>query len=267
MDSNSSSSEMHTIHPSVIMSISEHHTRTRDDTIVGALLGKKREIMDSFELCKKSDSELDTEYFHKKCSLIKQVSPDLDLIGWYSTDFNQILHDQICKLIQNPLFLKLEPDKRDGMIPLTIYESVDDNKNLEQASWTIVTEDVEIIGLDNAKMPHVSVAPSAAIDNLMLQRSAVKMLKDRIKVISKYVKDVQAQKLTYNKDTINDIAKLCKRFPLMNVDQYTQAYNVQCNDVALNTYLGILTKGSIGKMHFGVPNLKKRAYSSGHARK
>lgn len=258
---------MHTIHPSVIMCISEHHTRTNNDvSIIGALLGRKKEIMDSFELRKLSVDEIDTEFFHKKCSLIKQVSPDLDLIGWYSTSFNQELHDQLRKLIQNPIFVKLDPNKRDGLIPLFMYETADD-LTINETSWTIVTEDIEIIGLDNAKMPHVNLAPSAAIDNLLLQRSAVKMLRDRIKLISKYVKDVQTNKLPYHEETINDIARLCKRFPIMNVSQYTKAYNIQCNDVALNTYLGILTKGSIGKMQNFGPNSKARAYSSGHARK
>lgn len=299
------------IHPSVILSISEHHTRTRairqqTEIVIGALLGKKSdnnvEIVDSFELCFTKASEDDTndnrsfvidrEFYQKKIPLVKQVFPELDLIGWYSTtpltnnlqptsrEGDISLHRQISEFIPNPIYLKLNPHKREsdpkisGSLPLSVYEPVieidsqGEKLDLIEVGWTIVTEDVEIIGLEhNAKMTHVNVAPSAAIDNLRLQYSAVKMLKDRIKVISKFVKDVQSGALSHYEEPLADIAKLTNKFPIMNSQQYAQAYNVQCNDVALNTYLGILTKGSMCKMHYGLPNLKARAFSSTHARR
>lgn len=297
------------LHPSVIMSISEHHTRTlavrqQPVIVVGALLGKKTdqntEIVDCFELRVTSggtsdsigDSPytIDREFYQRKLPLVKQVNPELDLIGWYATslpdattpttEIDVILHKQISELIVNPIFLKLNPYKREtdpkisGCLPINLYEAVinidskGENPNFIEISWTIVTDDIEIIGLEHsAKMTHVNVVPSAAIDNLRLQLSAVKMLKDRIRIISKYVKDVQSGVLEYNEELIGDIAKLCKQFPIMRSEDYTQAYNIQCNDVALNTYLGILTKGSMSKMHFGVPNLKTRAFPTTHARR
>lgn len=294
------------IHPSVIMSISEHHTRTlaikqQPVIVIGALLGKKTdhntEIVDSFELRVIGSSvvgepthTIDREFYQKKLPLVKQVFPDLDLIGWYATslptdssqttEVDVTLHKQISEIIVNPILLKLYPYRREtdpkisGCLPLNVYEAVinidsqGESPNFIEVSWTIVTEDVEIIGLEhNAKMTHVNVTPSAAIDNLRLQHSAVKMLKDRIRLIAKYVKDVHSGALEYNDDTVADVAKLCKRFPIMRSENYTQAYNLQCNDVALNTYLGILTKGSMCKMHFGMPSSKTRAFSTTHARR
>lgn len=284
------------IHPTVIMSISEHHTRVRaiskqakiqQPVVIGALLGNKSdhniEIIDSFELRFANEYVVDREFYQKKIPLVKQVH-DLEIIGWYSNtstkEVDVSIHKQISEFIPNPIFLKLDPYKREtdpkisGSLPLQVFEPVIEiesgceNLYFFEVGWTIVTEDVEIIGLEhNARMTYINVAPSAAIDNLRLQYSAVKMLKDRIKVLSKFVKDVQAGVLPYHEDTLKDIAKLTQKFPLMNSDQYTQAYNVQCNDVALNTYLGILTKGSMCKMHFGVPNSKLRAYPSTHARR
>lgn len=299
------------LHPSVIMSISEHHSRTRairqqPEIVLGALLGKKTdnniEIVDSFELrTVKAPSEddnpnlvIDKEYYQKKIPLVKQVSADLDLIGWYSTtpfvegegldDSDLFLHRQISEFIPNPIYLRLNPYRREndpkisGSLPLKIYEPVieidaeKEHLNLIEVSWTIVSEDVEIIGLEhNAKMTHVDLSPSAAIDYLRIQYSAVKMLKDRIKVISKFVKDVQSGALPYHEEPLADIHKLSSRFPLMNSDNYTRAYNMQCNDVALNTYLGILTKGSMCKMNFsrqsGQTGSKIRAFPSTHARR
>jgi COP9 signalosome complex subunit 6 len=295
------------LHPSVIMSISEHHSRTKVlqtqmGLVVGALLGKKRnhqiEILDSFELRiiktpaqdeNRSNLTVDREFVQKRIPLVKQVFPDLDLIGWYSTtpksdgsedaSLEISLHRQISEFIANPIYVKLEPDCREsdpkisGSLPLKIYEPVieicgsDEHLNLIEAGWTVVTDDVEVIGLEhNAKVTHIDRAPSAAVDYLKLQYSAVKMLKDRIKVISKFVKDVQSGALPYHEEPMGDIIKLTQRFPLMKSDEYTRAYNMQCNDVALNTYLGILTKGSMCKMNLDKPSSKMRALSTTRAR-
>jgi COP9 signalosome complex subunit 6 len=289
------------LHPSVIMSISEHYSRTKVlraplDIVVGALLGKKRdhqiEIVDSFELCiVNTDNNLiiDKDYVQKRIPLVKQVFPDLDMIGWYSTalqidaseqaNIEISLHKKISEFIVNPIYVKLYPNSRDndpkisGSLPLKIYEPViemngtDEHLNLIEVGWTVVTDDVEIIGLEhNSKVTHIDRAPSAAVDYLKLQHSAVKMLKDRIKVIAKFVKDVQSGVLPYHEEPMADIIRLTQRFPLMSSDEYTRAYNMQCNDVALNTYLGILTKGSMCKMNFDKPSSKMRALSTTRAR-
>lgn len=294
------------LHPSVIMSISEHHSRTKatrpePEIVIGALLGKKldhnAEIIDSFELRAiglqdaGDNLNLDKKYFQEKLSLVKQVSPDLDVIGWYSTaspttgndsiSQNDIqMHKQISEIIPNPILVKLNPYKREddpkisGALPLKIYEPVieiidgREHCDLIEVVWTISTDDVEIIGLEhNSKMTHNEFNPSAAIDYLRLQHSAVKMLRDRIRLISKFVRDVQSGVLVPYDEPLTDIANLCRRFPLMNSEEYAQAYNIQCNDVALNTYLGILTKGSVCKLNFGRHSSKTRAYPSTHARR
>lgn len=302
------------LHPSVIMNISEHHTRIKAnrpecEIVIGALLGKGTakniEISDSFELrlirpeadgassgMQSTDTLLlDKEFFEKKVSLVKQVSADLELVGWYSTALPpskehmetmrvDSLHRQICDFIQDPIYVKLNPYKREsdpkisGTLPLAAFQPVrelianEERINFTEVDWTIVTEDVEILGLEHsAKMTQMDVAPSTAIDYLRLQHSAIKMLRDRIKVITRFVKDVQSGSLPYHEEPLVDIVRLCQRFPLMNSDQYTRAYNMQCNDVALNTYLGILTKGSMCKMNFGKPNSKVRALSTTHARR
>lgn len=282
------------------MSLSEHYSRTianrqqKHEVVVGVLLGKKNdhdtEIVDSFEVTK-CDQDLDKEFLQRKIPLVKQVSPELEAIGLYTTslpneigvsvqDYDISLHKQISELIPNPILVKLNPYKREndpkisGSLPLKIYEPVieidsdGEHMTLIEICWTIVTDDVEIVGLEhNAKMTHIEIAPSAAIEYLRLQYSAIRMLKDRIKVISKFVKDVQSGVLPFNEEPIADIARLIQRFPLMNSEQYAKAYNMQCNDVALNTYLGILTKGSMCKLNFGKQSSKTRAYPSTHARR
>lgn len=298
------------------MDISEHHSRVKGlrlqaAQVAGFLLGKKQdhqtEITESFELEAARMPIYDNaislllhkDFIEKRLALVKQVSPELDLIGWYSTTpppqdgvsdhmstfvakrYEFLLHRQISEYIPNPIYLKFDPYRREktdpkisGSMPLKIYEPVieivdnqEEQLNLIEVPWTIVTDEIEIIGLEhNAKVTHSDAAPSPAIEYLKLQYNAVKMLKDRIKVISKYVKDVQSGALPYHEEPIRDIINLTQRFPLMNSEQYTRAYNMQCNDVGLNIYLGILTKGSMCKVNFGKTSSKMRALSTTRAR-
>lgn len=296
------------IHPTVIMSISEHHTRAQairqqSEIVIGALLGTKDdrnvEIVDSFALKFTKDPQtddsrsfvIDREFYQRKIPLVKQVNPELDLIGWYATtpviqsqvsrEGDVSLHRQISEFIPNPIFIKFNPYKRDedpkisAALPLNIYEPVieidplGEKVNFIEVPWTVVTDDIEIIGLEhNVRATDQNEGPSLAYDNLKLRHSAVKMLKDRVRVMSKYVKDVQAGTLPMCEETMKQIAHLCSRFPLMNSQEYIRSFNIQCNDVALNTYLGILTKGSMFKMMSATPPYsKKSAYPYTHARR
>lgn len=85
------------LHPLVIMNISEHWTRTKVQNgspmrVYGAIIGKQKgreiEIMNSFELdylvCE-GKTVIDREYYNIKELQFKQVFSDMDFLGWYST--------------------------------------------------------------------------------------------------------------------------------------------------------------------------------------
>ena len=117
------------LHPLVIMNVSEHWTRIRaqkepgsDIIVIGAFIGKQKgrniEIMNSFELkfdIVDSKILIDADYYKSKELQFKQVFPDLDFLGWYTNgdlpneaDLN--IHQQIIDEIhESPLFLKLNP--------------------------------------------------------------------------------------------------------------------------------------------------------------
>lgn len=119
------------LHPLVIMNVSEHWTRIRAQRdpkstekiiIIGAFIGKQKgrniEIMNSFELkfdLVEGKIVIDTDYYHTKELQFKQVFPDLDFLGWYTngddpTDSDMSVHYQISNQIhESPLFLKLNP--------------------------------------------------------------------------------------------------------------------------------------------------------------
>ncbi|KAF6038176.1 hypothetical protein EB796_003518 [Bugula neritina] len=84
-------------HPLVLLNISEHWTRTRaqngrPQTVFGAVIGKQTgrlvELLNSYELvtCEVGGSVIiDDAYYQMKSEQFKQVFPDFDMLGWYST--------------------------------------------------------------------------------------------------------------------------------------------------------------------------------------
>ncbi|KAG1678117.1 COP9 signalosome complex subunit 6 [Nymphon striatum] len=145
------------LHPLVIMNISEHWTRIRaqeGQPKQGALIGKQKgrniEIMNSFELVwifLDDHIVIDREYYASKEEQFKQVFSDLDFLGWYTTGGapNQSdikVHKQsipseedlmrspqssegrICAINESPLFLKMDPLQRNSDVIIYVIFTV-----------------------------------------------------------------------------------------------------------------------------------------------
>ena len=154
------------LHPLVIMNISEHWTRCKVQNggplkIFGALIGKQTgrnvEVMNSFELdVVNVDGKviMDRDYYNEKEGQFKQVFSEMDFLGWYSTgegatEDDISFHKQICDINESPLFLQLNPTSgRPSDLPICVYESVVDIVGGEtrmlfvKLSYTLATEEV-----------------------------------------------------------------------------------------------------------------------------
>lgn len=256
------------LHPLVIMNISEHWTRIRaqegkPQQVLGALIGKQKgrniEIMNSFELMFdeiEGDVIIDKVYYHTKEEQFKQVFSDLDFLGWYTTgdspDASDIkIHKQICEINESPVFLKLNPQARHSDLPVSMFESVIDLVNGEatmlfvELSYTLATEEAERIGLDHvARMTSNETGDSSLVaEHLQAQHSAIKMLHSRVKLILDYIKASQAGVFPRNHEILREAHSLSHRLPVLNSAKFKGDFYNQCNDVGLMTYLGTITKG------------------------
>ena len=83
-------------------------------------------------------------------------------------------------------------------------------------------------------------------EHLRCQYNAVKMLRDRVKLIVDYVKDVQSGSLPFNHEILREAFNLCHCLPVIGSEngKFNEEFFHQCNDVALLTYLGMVTKAS-----------------------
>ncbi|XP_027232121.2 COP9 signalosome complex subunit 6 [Penaeus vannamei] len=256
------------LHPLVILNISEHWTRQRaqevtsEVQVLGALIGKQTgrhvEIMNSFELSYDmldGNIIINREYYTLKEEQYKQVFSDLDLLGWYTTGDTPgppdlLVHKQICDLLDSPIFLKLNPMARHTDLPVSIYESVLDLVNgvptllLVELQYTLATEEAERIGVDHvARMSSHDVQESSIVaENLQAQYSAIKMLASRVRLIAEYVKASQRGEVEFNHEILRQVNALAHRLPVLNSEKFRGEFYNQCNDVALMSYLGTITK-------------------------
>merc|ERR1711992_414565 len=264
------------LHPLVIMNISEHWTRTKaqmgnPQKIFGALIGKQKgrniEVMNSFELDHNTVEDkviIDRDYYDMKEEQFKQVFADMDFLGWYSTgespnEDDIDVHKQICEINESPLFLQLNPvSGRPADLPICVYESVIDIVHGEtrmlfvKLGYTLATEEAERIGLDHVARisSGSSEVQSRVSEHLLVQHSAIKMLASRVALIRDYVKAVEAGELTLNHDIIREANALTARLPVLQADLFQPQFYNQCNDAALMTLMGSVQKSCNNLMQF-----------------
>lgn len=258
------------LHPLVIMNISEHWTRTKAQEgkptqVYGALIGKQAgrdiEVMNSFELdysTIEGQVVIDREYYNQKEEQFKQVFKDMDFLGWYSTGERPTtaeiaIHRQITDINESPLFLQLSPGGGNCTeLPLYLYESVIDMVDGEakilfvRLPYTLATEEAERIGLDHVAriVSGNEQASSRIADQLAAQHSAIKMLAGRVKLILEYVKAVEKGELPQNHEIMRQIKALSHRLPVLESERFQPEFLTQSNDVALMTLLGSVMKSA-----------------------
>ncbi|KAK7489284.1 hypothetical protein BaRGS_00019392 [Batillaria attramentaria] len=256
------------VHPLVIMNISEHWTRARAQEgkpvqVLGALIGQQKgrkiEVMNSFELVFniiEGDVVVNMEYYNLKEQQFKQVFSEMDFLGWYTTgdlpapgDIK--VHKQIFQINESPIFLKLNPLARKSDLPISVYESVIDLVNGEatvlfvQLDYTLATEEAERIGVDHvARVTTGDATDSSTVaEHLQAQHSAIKMLHSRIQLILKYITAVEKGEIPKNHDVLREAYSLCYRLPVLSTLNFKEDYYNQCSDVCLMAYLGAMTRG------------------------
>lgn len=131
-----------------------------------------------------------------------------------------------------------------------MYESVVDKidgSHFLNIPYNLVTEEAERIGLDHiarqtATSQDGNQVVSAVVEHLNVQYNAVKMLRERIKLLAEFVKEIKAGNLEKNNEIMRSILNLTIRMSFLNVDIFHKDFYIQCNDVALITQLGTITK-------------------------
>jgi COP9 signalosome complex subunit 6 len=268
-----------TLHPLVIINVSDHFTRMRCQNnggaprvfgvLIGVVMGRHIEIANSFEV-KVVDGgsgapagQVGPELANLRTRLeqYKKTFPKYEMLGWYSTaeklqDSDLAIHQGLCELVDSLLCLTLDPvlalagGARE--LPITIYESevhVVDEKPIMQfvpVPYKIDSIESERIAVDH--IAHIlptgdSSTGSAFSQHLGTQYTAMTMLAERIDVITRYVAAVSSGQVVPDHTILRDVKSLAARLPVLDTPNFGDESMRDFNNTLLVTYLGSITKG------------------------
>ncbi|WKX89497.1 hypothetical protein Q1695_008840 [Nippostrongylus brasiliensis] len=251
------------LHPLVIINISEHWTRVRAQSrekaaqkVFGAVLGKVDEghveMVNSFELrmfTVDGDVRFNEEFLRQRLVQYKEVFPELDAVGWYCTggedlEPNEItLQSLFADAMDSPLLVKLNPNvdsQAKRKVPVKVYAN-----ELTEVDWTLVSEQSERIGIDHiAKLSQAGDDAAVSIEGKQMRAasSAVGMLLDRMEIICKYLKGVQEGRFPPNDEIIREANKIRQRLPLLKPADFDEGFKSQERDARAAMLLAKMTE-------------------------
>ena len=267
------------LHPLVIINISDHSTRFqclnggKMKRVLGVLLGKldgrSVEVCNSFEISyKEVDGKIkyDKDYFEVKQEQYKKVFPSLDPVGWYSNAIQSVrdgevlpgdidVHGEIAAIIENPLYLLLDTTDGAGVrdLPVQILESevhmINDTPTLTfaKSSYRLESEEAERVSVDQVShlLPAGASSASSSMSTHMASvHSAVKMLQKRVACILSLLEAMERGEVKKDHRLLRKVASLCQRLPATDTGDFKEDLVQQYNDSLLATYLATMTKGS-----------------------
>ncbi|KAG1375190.1 hypothetical protein G6F61_008678 [Rhizopus arrhizus] len=267
------------VHPLVLLNISDHYTRIRlqnpsiieNGRVFGALLasqsGRNIDIVNSFELPFQLAEDgvnhlLDKTFLLYKLDQLKQVFPTLDFMGWYSigiqpTELDLKLHEQFLGVNESSLFLQMNPAalvNGTKQFPIEIYEPmmdmVDGNYTrlvFIKTSYKLETGEAERIAIDHVAKPSSTTSDTslgnALVSHLTTQRNAIAMLHSRIQFLHDYLQDVKSGLMPVDHNLLRQISSVCKRSTVLEKKAFNDQFSTEYNDVLLVAYLASITKG------------------------
>jgi len=234
--------------------------------VLGALLGTQNgrevEIVNTFELAIEGGAEsVDHGFLVSRRDQYKQVFPSLEFIGWYTvapkpTTRHIALHDQFTGYCSTPLLLMLQPtlamisstDVNAHTLPFKAFEpsiEIRDRKSRSvyiEVPYTVETGEAERIAVDWTARGGGS--GTSLESHLQTQRSAVKMLHERILILIKYVTEVIAGQARPDQTTLRSLSALIASLPASENKYFREEFDTEYEDVQLTVFLSSLTKST-----------------------
>uniref|UniRef100_A0A7S0IIX7 COP9 signalosome complex subunit 6 n=1 Tax=Calcidiscus leptoporus TaxID=127549 RepID=A0A7S0IIX7_9EUKA len=268
-----------TLHPLVVINISDHFTRakaqrTSDGTplsaepprVFGAVLGEQTgrqvELANSFELKASLDASgghvIDLGYLRQRLEQYKKTFPRYDMLGWYSTVVAEQpgdlqLQQQLCEVNDSLLYLCADLTCTAGReLPMTLYESevalINDAPTMRfsKVAYKVDSVESERIAVDH--VAHIlpsgdSNSSSALAQHMGGQYTAIAMLGERIDVIVRYLRAVASKQVPMDHELLRQIKSLCSRLPALTSSAFRDEFLQEQNTALLITYISAITKG------------------------
>mmetsp|Transcript_6661 Transcript_6661/g.7424 ORF Transcript_6661/g.7424 Transcript_6661/m.7424 type:complete len:296 (+) Transcript_6661:133-1020(+) len=261
------------LHPLVIMNISDHFTRHRAQNdgkpqrVLGAIMGtqegRKVEIFNSFEFIHRKNADgtitIDENFLNERLESYSKIFPDYECLGWYSSyledptekslESDLHIHKQIMKLNENPLYLVLSSRSASTELPVTLFETVVQvESNVTTSKFNEIHYKVETVEAERISVDHVAKnvsstgTQSAYAQNLLGVMNATRMLRTRLQILHQFVKD--SPDIQKDHKFMRQLNGVCNRLPAIESEEFETQFLQGFTESLLLTYLSTLTKGA-----------------------
>eukprot|EP01084_Bolivina_argentea_P280603 479908_1 len=264
------------LHPLVIMNMADHQARQVAESgkfdpknpprVLGAVFGtqlnQRVEIVSSVELPYSFDDEkqirIDVDAFAEDTDLYKQIYPEHELLGWYSTvkrieSIDMPFHKRFKEFNESPLYLRMNPIVHTDAkaLPVTVYrtelrQEKDKNKTIfVELPYKVVSDPAERLTTDHIiQDKDIPTKGSQIVPQFDTVKNALMALRVRIAVLVDYLDTVQNGKNEANLEILRSIESVCSRLPIMTNDKFNQDFYSEMSNGMMMTYLASMTKAA-----------------------
>jgi len=264
------------LHPLVIMNIADHQARRVAEAakydpknpprVMGAVFGVQLnqtvEIMSSVELPYSLDDEkqirINDDAFAEDTDLYKQIYPEHELLGWYSTSaqieaVDMPFHRRFTEYTESPLYLRMDPKVRSDAkaLPVTVYrselkqESSANRTVFVELGFKVLSDPAERLTIDHIiQDKDIQTKGSAVVPAVDTLKNAMSALRARIAVLVEYLDLVETGKEAANLEILRSIESVCSRLPIMTNDKFNADFHDEMSNGVMMTYLASMTKAA-----------------------
>ncbi|KAA0148007.1 hypothetical protein FNF29_06951 [Cafeteria roenbergensis] len=263
------------VHPMVIMNITDHLTRVRQQTsattqrVFGVLYGKQSglsvEVTTSFELKyaerEGGGIEISKSYLEKNIQLTKEVFQDHELVGWYATGpgpiaADMLTHRDILAHSDNPVLLKLDSDIAEDQrdLPIAVFESIfaeaaDGSRTLvfSPLTYKIQAGEAETVTLEAVANTRPDVENDSVLTHTYAKTAeAMRRLSERVAVLQRFLREVHSGKITPDRHLLRLVSDVVARIPTADSSDFRGALLSDVSDTLLTTLVAAMAKGAAG---------------------
>eukprot|EP00514_Thraustochytrium_sp_LLF1b_P006081 CAMPEP_0184529072 /NCGR_PEP_ID=MMETSP0198_2-20121128/12165_1 /TAXON_ID=1112570 /ORGANISM="Thraustochytrium sp., Strain LLF1b" /LENGTH=295 /DNA_ID=CAMNT_0026921031 /DNA_START=40 /DNA_END=927 /DNA_ORIENTATION=- len=255
------------LHPLVLVNISDHFSRAKqakeDGDVVGILLGcqigRAMHIYDSYEIPRElnedSSFKVDIDFVTDKVKHFTEVFPSYELLGWYTIGSevqprHLDIHRSVCTLNENPLLLMIGTDitSETKELPVKMYESVMQMANdvprmiFVDLEFHIEATEPERITVD--KIIKGSTSQGSSLEyQLGDLHNSVSMLSKKMRGLLGVLERIKRGEIPMDHEFLREISTICNRLPVVDSEQFEQDFNTEMDDALLVTLMAKVTNG------------------------
>lgn len=262
------------LHPLVIMQIADHQARcvaesskrydpSNPPRVLGAVFGTQAarnvDVWSCVELPYELDDEkqikINDDAFAEDMDLYKQIYPEHELLGWYSTaarieSIDMPFHKRFTEYTESPLYIRMDPRVHGDAkaLPVTVYRSdvvQEKGQIFVELGFKVVSDPAERLTTDHILQDKdVPTSGSAVVPAYDTLKGSMAALRARIAVLVDYLDSVEKGKDEANLDILRSIESVCNRLPIMTNDKFNQDFYDEMSNGMMMTYLASMTKAA-----------------------